>query len=121
MITKLNNNNRNNNYSYSYILSMILTKFDIHVENSDSRITQLSYGVFLFSLIGLVCFINILGYFIVYAFLKKGDFAKKYPRYTWLMNYYKGTTLIFLTIKILLVLFCLSCLLVFFSYYLSRY
>jgi hypothetical protein len=58
--------------------------------------------VFLLSLIALVCFINILGFFIAYVLVLKGDYENKYPRLKLYINFNKKTTIVYLTLEIIL-------------------
>jgi hypothetical protein len=65
------------NVSYSFNLAFILSKLDIDISDADSTLTHVSYGVLLLSLIALLCFINIIGYMIVYVILQKGNYEEK--------------------------------------------
>jgi hypothetical protein len=67
-----------NNLKHSFLFSWILTNLDINISNSDSDITQLAYGIFLLSLIAILCFINILGYFMAYYFIQRGNYEDRY-------------------------------------------
>ena len=60
------------------------------------------------SLIALVCFVNIIGYIIVYIFLDQNNYETKYPKLIRYINYYKKSSLVYIGIE---VLFCLTCLL----------
>jgi hypothetical protein len=102
-------------YSYSFSFPLILSNLDIIVTDSDSFITQIFYGVFLLSIIALICFINIIGYLVVYIIIERGNYENKYPRLSKIINYYKKISLIYLSIEVLLCLICLF-LLVFFSF-----
>lgn len=104
---------KNNNIKHSFLFTWILTNLDINVNSSDSDITQLAYGVFLLSLVAILCFINILGYFSAYYLIQKSNYEIKYPKLAGFINYYKKTNLIFLIIDVLLCLFCLSFLVIF--------
>jgi hypothetical protein len=99
-------------YSYSFTLPLILSKLDIQISDTDTTLIKFSYGVFLLSLIGLLCFINIIGYMIVYVIIHRGDLEvkiqAKYPRLSKYITYYKNSNLIFAGLE---VLFCLICLL----------
>ena len=113
-IQHLQNKLRATPISYSFSLPLILSKLDINVTDLDSKFTHLSYGIFTLSLIGLLCFINIIGYMAVYIFLQEKDYETKYPRLKIIINYYKKSSLVFIGIEILLCLTSLI-LLVFFS------
>ena len=105
---------KNNNLTSSFMFPLILSKLDINVTDNHSSLTQISYGVFLLSLIALFCLINIIGYMIVNIIINKVDYEKRYPRLSKIINYYKKMSLIYISIDIILCLICLL-LLVFFS------
>nr|YP_010990970.1 hypothetical protein UYP79_mgp001 [Pappia fissilis]WOX61243.1 hypothetical protein [Pappia fissilis] len=95
------------NLSYSFSLTFILSNLDIDVTNSDIAL-QAFYGVFLLSLIAFVCFINIIGYIIVYIYIDKMNYEIKYPKLIRYINYYKKSSLVYIAID---VFFCFICLL----------
>ena len=105
---------KNNNLTSSFMFPLILSKLDINVTDNHSSLTQISYGVFLLSLIALFCLINIIGYMIVNIIINKVDYEKRYPRLSKIINYYRKMSLIYVGIDIILCLICLL-LLVFFS------
>lgn len=102
------------NLSYSFSFPLILSSLDINITDADSSFTQFSYGVFLLSLIALICFINIIGFMIGYILIQRGNYEIKYPKLSRFIKYYKNSTLIYITIEVLLCLICLL-LLVFLS------
>ena len=104
---------KNNNLTSSFMFPLILSKLDINVTDNHSSLTQISYGVFLLSLIALFCLINIIGYMIVNIIINKVDYEKRYPRLSKIINYYRKMSLIYISIDIILCLICLL-LLVFF-------
>jgi len=63
--------NKNYNGSHSFIFPLFLSYFDINVNELNSNISQLSYGVFLLSFIGLLCIINIIGYVLSYYLIQQ--------------------------------------------------
>ena len=105
---------KNNNLTSSFMFPLILSKLDINVTDNHSSLTQISYGVFLLSLIALFCLINIIGYMIVNIIINKVDYEKRYPRLSKIINYYRKMSLIYISIDIILCLICLL-LLVFLS------
>jgi hypothetical protein len=109
-------NRKNYNSSNSFIFPLFLSYFDINVNELNSNISQLSYGVFLLSLIGLLCFINIMGYVLSYYLIQQTKYSDetKYPRVGKIIKRYIQFNFIFLIIEILLCTICLL-LLVFFS------
>lgn len=102
------------NYSKSFSLAFILSQLDINITENASKFTQLSFSVFLFSLIALLCFLNVIGFLIAYIFIEKKGYESKYPRLKNLINYYKKSSLFFVIIEGII---CISCLLllIFFS------
>ena len=97
------------NLSYSFALPFILSNLNIDVTNSSSLV-QIFYGIFLLSLIGFLCFINIIGYIIVYIYIGNMNYEIKYPKLTKYINYYKKSSLVYIAIEVLL---CFICLLLF--------
>lgn len=102
-----------NNLKHSFLFTWILTNLDINVSDSAPDITQLAHGVFLLSLIALLCFLNILGYLLAYYFVQKGNYEVKYPKLAGLINYYKKINLVFLIIEVLLCFTSLTILVLF--------
>ena len=99
--------------SASFALPFILSKIDINVADLDTEISQISYGVFLISLVGLICFINVFGFMLTYIIIQRGNYKNKYPKLKKIINYYKNTTLVFFVVEGLLCLTCLSLLTIF--------
>jgi hypothetical protein len=52
--------------SYSLTVSLIISKLDIQLSESDSDLIHFSYSILLLILVVLFCFINIIGYMVVY-------------------------------------------------------
>ena len=82
---------------------------NIKLNENVSSVTEVSYAVFVLSLIALLCFINIIFYILSYILLTKGNYENKYPKLKFIINYYKNTSLVYITIEIL---FCFICLLI---------
>ena len=82
----------------SFSLAWILSNLDINISSSSPQLIQVSYGVFLISLIGLFCFINIIGYMIAYFLIQKVNYETKYPKLSKYINRYKYLILIYLII-----------------------
>jgi len=108
--------NRNIQRTQSFSLfAFILSQLNLNVDETATNLTQFSYGIFLLSLVALICFINVLGFMVTYIFIQKGNYEQKYPKLSKFINYYKKTTLIYVSIEAFLCLTCLI-LLVFFSF-----
>lgn len=103
--------------SYSITLPLILSKLNIQIDDSDSFLTHYTYGMFLISLVGLLCFINIIGYMIVFIVIQKSELEEKikdkYPRLSKYITYYKNSNIIFASLDALTCLVCLVLLLSF--------
>lgn len=104
----------NYKYNYSFSLAFILSKLDINLSENASSLTQLSFSVFLLSLISFLCVLNIIGVLTAYIFIQKGNYENKYPRFGKLINYYKQSSLLYVIIEIIICLVCLL-LLIFYS------
>jgi hypothetical protein len=104
----------------SFILPFILSKFDIQIPEGGEVITQYAFSVFIFSLIILLAFINILGYFISLHLVQRYDFKNKYPKFKIIINYFEKSTLIFVLIETLFVLLGLLFLIISALFYLKK-
>jgi hypothetical protein len=65
----------NQNYKASWMLPFLLSKLGL--EESGSSNLDISYGVFLLSLIALICFINVLGFSGAHIFLFRKRIMKQ--------------------------------------------
>jgi len=101
-------------HSFS-LFGFILSQFNLNVDDAASNFTQVSYGFLLLSLIALICFLNVIGYLITYILIQKGNYENKYPRLGKFINYYKKSTLLYVSVEAFLCLICLI-LMVFFSF-----
>ena len=61
------------------------------------------------SLIALLAFINVLGYFLSLHLIQRYDIANKYPRFKWIFSFFEKNTLFFILIE---TFFCMVCLLI---------
>ena len=101
----------NKNYKTSWMLPFLLSNLGLE-ENINSN-SDISYGVFLLSLIALICFINVLGLLSVHILIQKKDYETKYPKFKKIINYYKNTSLVYVIIEALLCFICLFILILF--------
>jgi len=92
-----------------FVFPFILSKLEIDVSDSSNVISQYSYGVFLLSLIALLSLINILGYMISYIIIQehKEKYELKYPRLKKIIQFYKKSSMVYVSIEIILCLLCL--------------
>lgn len=56
---------------------------------------------------------NVLGFLIAYILIQKGDYENKYPKFRKIINYFKKTTILYVTIEVLICLICLLMLIIF--------
>ena len=117
MIIKLIKNllnivNKNHKYKfhYSFILPLIFSKLDIDVSNI--KVTDFSYAILILSIIALYSFINIIGYMLSYIFIQNGNYEIKYPRIKKILAYFKKSSLFFITMEAIIVIFCLLILII---------
>jgi len=108
--------NKNIQITQSFSLfGFIFSQLNLNVDETASSLTQISYGVFLLSFVALICFLNVVGFMITYVLIQKGNYEIKYPKLRKFINYYKKSTLVYVSIEALLCLICLI-LLVYFSF-----
>jgi hypothetical protein len=101
----------NQNYKASWILPFLLS--NLGIEESGGSNLDISYGVFLLSLIALICFINVLGFMSAHIFIQKKDYETKYPKIKKIINYYKNSSLLYAILEALLCFTCLFILIIF--------
>jgi|SRR5882724_8702264 len=112
--SKDNNSKLNKKFSLSFSLyGLLFSQLNVNVEDTASNLTHFSYGIFLISLVALCCFINIMGFLITYILIQKSNYEIKYPKLRKFINYYKKSSLFYVTIEALLCLTCLLLLVVF--------
>jgi hypothetical protein len=108
--------NKNIEITQSFSLfGFIFSQLNINIDETASSLTQISYGVFLLSLVALICFINVVGFMLTYFLIQKGNYEIKYPKLRIFINFYKKSTLLYVSIEALLCFICLI-LLVYFSF-----
>jgi hypothetical protein len=111
MINKFKlNTNIKTTQSFS-LFSFVMSQLNINIDETASSLTRVSYGVFLLSLVGLLCFINVLGFMITYVLIQKGNY--EIIKLSKIINYYQKGTLLYVAMEALL---CLLILLVFLSF-----
>jgi hypothetical protein len=100
-------------YRYSISLPLILSNLNLNVQDNDSTLTQLSFGVFILSLVALLCLINIIAYIVGYYLINNGEYEIKYPKLSRFITFYKKSTVFFLGLEILMCVTCLLILIIF--------
>jgi hypothetical protein len=91
----------------SLILPFILNILDINIPEGSENLTNYAFGVMIFSLVTLLCFINVLGYFLSFYILDNYNIETRFPKLNKIKSYYKNTTLIFIIYESLFGIFCL--------------
>ena len=107
-IKSLKSKKENIKIRQSFILTFILSNIDINIPEGSETLTNYAFGVMLLSLVALLCFINVLGYFISFYILDKYNIETRFPKLNKIKTYYQNTTLIFIIYE---ALFCLCILL----------
>ena len=93
--------------------TIILSSLNLNISDNDSTLTQLSFAVFILSLVALLCLINIVAYIVGYYLVNNNKYEVKYPKLSRFITFYKKSTLFFLGLEILLCAICLLILVVF--------
>lgn len=107
-INSLKSKKENIKIRHSFILTFILNTIDINIPEGSEALTNYAFGVMLMSLVALLCFINVLGYFISFYILDKYNIETRFPKLSKIKTYYQNTTLIFIIYESL---FCICILL----------
>lgn len=87
---------------YCYIIPFIFKTLGSEISPEAEPIISFSFNIFILSLIALICFINIIGYFISIYLLEKYKVEEKFPKYYKLMMYYKKRNIFFVIIEIII-------------------
>ena len=106
------NNRKNINHSFS--LPLILGMLDIDPTQLNTNLSNYAYGVFLLSLVALLCFINVLFYITIHYLIQVRNYELKYPKLNKIINLYKKVNILYIFIEALICFVCLI-LIVFFS------
>ena len=102
-------------YRQSFILTFILSNLDINIPEGSENLTNYAFGVMVMSLIAILCFINVLGYFISFYVLKKYNLETRFPKLNKIKAYYQNTTLMFICFE------ALFCFLILFFLFITAY
>jgi len=98
-------------FRHSTLLLIILNKLNIdlnNISNSDhSTLYKLSTVYLVFALMTLFNFISIIGALTAIILKYKYDVETKFPKLKKIIRYYENTSLIYITIEIIMALFCL--------------
>lgn len=97
------------------LLGFVMSQLNLNVDETSSSFTQVFYGFLSLSLVALFCLINIVGFMITYILVQNGNYEIKYPKLKKFINYYKKSSLLYVSIEVLLCFLCLLAL-VYFSF-----
>jgi len=87
-----------NKYQYTNIslfLPWILQDIGKDISSDGEPIKMYAFSMFVLCLIALICFVNVLGYFISLYLINKYDIENKYPKFKKIIRYYEKSTLFF--------------------------
>ena len=103
----LNKNSKIKFNQSSGIYLLLLNYFDIKAVEGQEDVVNYIMSIASLSLLALLCFINIVIYFILINFIKKNrnnytEILVKYPKLNWLIKRYENMNLWFLIFEILL-------------------
>ena len=102
-----------NNIKHSFSpsgLTLILSYLDINIDKSNSSINNIFIGIFILTLISILCFINVLGYLSVCILIQNctgQNYEEKYPKFIKIINYFKKGTILYVIIEALICLLSL--------------
>jgi len=95
-LKSLKSKQKNITQRQSIILPLILNFLDIKIPEGSENLTNYTFGVMIMSLVALLCFINVLGYFISLYILDKYNIETRFPRLNKIKSYYQKSTIIFI-------------------------
>ena len=88
------------------MLNFIIYYFGIELPEDSAEIIIVSFNTGVIALITLLGFIEVFGYLIIFYLSQKYGLEtrleNKYPRFKWLINRYKNTTLYFIIVEAIL-------------------
>lgn len=88
-------------------MPLILGTLDITIDDNTSAITNIFYAILVLTIIAMLCFINVLGYFFVYLLVNKYKYEEKYPKFKKIINYFNKGTIISIILEALICFLCL--------------
>ena len=91
-----------------FLLPFIINTLDITLPEGSEKLVQYSFGVLILSLITLICFINVFGYFISLYLIQKYDIERNYSKLRIFIKFFEKSSLVFIVVELI---FGFSCLL----------
>lgn len=93
----------NSNIKQSFLFGLILNKLNIDLNNlpvsDENSHFNFALGIFILSLICLLCFINVVGYLTSIILVRKYDIETKFPKLKTIIRYFENGSLIFILIE----------------------
>jgi len=96
----------NSNIKQSFLFGLLLNKLNIDLNNlpvsDENSHFNFAFGIFILSLICLLCFINVVGYLTSIILIRKYDIlggACKFPKFKTIIRYFENASLIFIIIE----------------------
>jgi hypothetical protein len=92
-------NQFNNKLTQSFFFPFLLSYFDLNIPENSQPIIQYVFGMTILSLIALLSFINLFIYLFIMYSINHYDLENKYPKFKWIINYYKKTSFFIIVIE----------------------
>ena len=92
------------------LLLPILNYLNINIPDDSTELFNFSLGLFILSLISLLCFLNVIFYLSGIILIQKYDIEekyKKYPRFIKFIKYYTASTLFYVIVEFIICFCCL--------------
>ena len=106
--------------SSAFVLPFILNKLDINIPVGSEAITKYAFGVLVLSLVALLSFINVLGYFLTLYLVQRYDIVSKYPKIKFIVNFFEKSSIIVILMETILCIVCLLFLIITALIYLNK-
>ena len=95
--------NFNSNIKQSFLFGFLLNKLNIDLNNlpvsNENSHFNFALGIFILSLICLLCFMNVVGYLTSIILIRKYDIETKFPKLKTIIRYFENGSLIFIIIE----------------------
>nr|QUA00822.1 hypothetical protein [Ganoderma sichuanense] len=107
--------NRCKHLLHSFSFPFILGWLDLDPTQLNTNFSNYAYGVFLLSLIVLLCFIKVLFYIAIHYLIQVKNYESKFPKFNKIINLYKKVNIFYIFIEALICFVCLILIVFFFS------
>lgn len=95
-------NNKNLKYQSNSIVLVLFNLIGKEIPIDAEPIVNYSFNIFILSVIILLGFINLIGYFTSIYLINKYDIENKFPKYKKIIRYYEKSNLYFIFFEILM-------------------